>query len=61
MNKALVDIDLAGVFTIHGFCQRVLTEFPLESQQGFDLTMSDEADVLKEQIVKTFGVNTPTS
>ena len=54
LNKALVDIDLAGVFTIHGFCQRVLTEFPLESQQGFDLTMSDEADVLKEQIVQDF-------
>lgn len=54
LNRALVDIDLAGVFTIHGFCQRVLTEFPLESQQGFDLTMSDEATLLKEQIVHDF-------
>ena len=54
LNKALVDIDLAGVYTIHGFCQRILTEFPLESQQSFDLTLSNEAALLKEQIVHDF-------
>jgi exodeoxyribonuclease V beta subunit len=54
LNRALVDIDLAGVYTIHGFCQRILTEFPLESQQSFDLTLSNEAALLKEQIVHDF-------
>jgi len=28
---ALLDIDRAGIFTIHGFCQRVLHEHALES------------------------------
>ncbi len=54
LNQALVNIDLAGVFTIHGFCQRVLSEFPLESQQGFVLEMGEDASELKKQLVYDF-------
>jgi len=36
LRRAVDDIDLAAVFTIHGFCARVLREHALESGQGFD-------------------------
>ncbi|GAA4857090.1 exodeoxyribonuclease V subunit beta [Luteimonas vadosa] len=36
LRQALLDIDLAAIFTIHGFCARVLREHALESGQGFD-------------------------
>ncbi len=43
---ALLDIDRAGIFTIHGFCQRVLRDHALESGQLFDAEMlGDLADI----------------
>lgn len=36
LRTAANDIDLAAIFTIHGFCARVLREHALESGQGFD-------------------------
>lgn len=46
LNLALLDIDQAGIFTIHGFCQRVLKEHALESGQLFDAELtSDLADI----------------
>src|SRR5690606_1995440 len=36
LRQAADDIDLAAIFTIHGFCARVLREHALESGQGFD-------------------------
>ncbi len=45
LDLALLNIDRAGIFTIHGFCQRVLSEHALESGQLFDATLiSDLAD-----------------
>ncbi|WP_440223427.1 UvrD-helicase domain-containing protein [Dokdonella sp. MW10] len=46
LHAAANDIDLASIFTIHGFCARVLREHALESGQGFDapeLMASDAA------------------
>lgn len=31
LKKALIGFDLAAIFSIHGFCQRVLNSFPLET------------------------------
>lgn len=48
---AAEEIDLAAIFTIHGFCARALREHALESGQGFDapeLLASDRA--LREEI-----------
>jgi exodeoxyribonuclease V beta subunit len=46
LQMALLDIDRAGIFTIHGFCQRVLREHALESGQLFDAELtSDLADI----------------
>ena len=36
LRQATLDIDLAAIFTIHGFCARVLREHALESGHGFD-------------------------
>ena len=36
LRTAADDIDLASIFTIHGFCARVLRDHALESGQGFD-------------------------
>lgn len=36
LRRAADDIDMAAIFTIHGFCARVLREHALESGQGFD-------------------------
>ena len=35
LQRAARDMDLAAVFTIHGFCARVLGEHPLETGQAF--------------------------
>lgn len=36
LRRAVDEIDLAAIFTIHGFCARVLREHALESGQTFD-------------------------
>ena len=36
LSQATMEIDLAAIFTIHGFCARVLREHALDSGQGFD-------------------------
>ena len=36
LHQAALEIDLAAIFTIHGFCARVLREHALESGHGFD-------------------------
>ena len=36
LRQATLEIDLASIFTIHGFCARVLREHALESGHGFD-------------------------
>ena len=35
LQRAALEIDLAAIFTIHGFCRRVLAEHALESAHGF--------------------------
>ncbi len=51
---ALAVLDLAGIFTIHGFCQRLLREFPLESQQAFNTQLQPDLGDLKAQVVQDF-------
>ena len=36
LRQAALEVDLAAVFTIHGFCARLLREHALDSGQGFD-------------------------
>lgn len=43
IQQALLDFDLAAIFTIHGFCQRMLTRFAFETNQPFDTEPCENA------------------
>ena len=51
---ALLDIDQAGIFTIHGFCQRVLREHALESGQLFDAELTGDLADIKQACADDF-------
>lgn len=48
LEAALLNIDQAGIFTIHGFCQRILTQHALESGQLFDVELTGEINAIKQ-------------
>lgn len=48
LTNALLDIDQAGIYTIHGFCQSVLTEYALESDQLFDSELIGDISAIKQ-------------
>jgi exodeoxyribonuclease V beta subunit len=48
LNTALLDIDQAGIFTIHSFCQRTLAEHALESGQLFDTELTGDVSTIKQ-------------
>ena len=46
LRQAVLEIDLAAIFTIHGFCARVLREHALETGHGFDApTLANEREL----------------
>jgi exodeoxyribonuclease V beta subunit len=47
LRAALSGFDEAGIYTIHGFCQRVLTQFALESGAPAELTLLTDDGPLK--------------
>ena len=48
INRALTGFDEAAIFTIHGFCQRVLGDSAFESGQPFALELvADETELLQ--------------
>ena len=52
--QALRDFDEAAIFTIHGFCQRVLQQHAFESGVGFDVELITDQRPLLEEIVHDF-------
>jgi len=54
LAEALLSIDLAGIFTIHGFCAGTLNAFALESGQTFDAELVHSIKTLKQAIVEDF-------
>ena len=54
LDLALLDIDQAAIFTIHGFCQRILTEHALESGQMFDCELTADLAKIKQNCVDDF-------
>ena len=49
LQRALEGIDDAAIFTIHGFCQRVLEQHAFESHARFDVTLLESLDAVREQ------------
>jgi exodeoxyribonuclease V beta subunit len=47
LNLAIQSFDQAAIYTIHGFCQRVLTDFAFESGTQFDMELvGDDTELL---------------
>ena len=61
LRRAEHEIDLASVFTIHGFCARVLSEHALQTGQAFDAPemIGSERELLDEVAadVKKWGAD----
>ncbi len=47
LKSALDQFDQAPVFTIHGFCQRLLQEFALEHGQDFSVALVDDFELYR--------------
>ncbi len=54
LDLALLDFDRAGIFTIHGFCQRILREHALACGQLFDLELTDDLHSIRQGCADDF-------
>ena len=54
VNQALAAIDNAAIFTIHGFCQRMLKQHALESGQLFDAELTSNLDALQLSLAEDY-------
>jgi exodeoxyribonuclease V beta subunit len=54
LQEALRDFDEAPIFTIHGFCQRILKEKAFESGILFDTELIPNPASLEEEVVQDF-------
>lgn len=54
IQDALFDFDKAAIFTIHGFCQRVLQENAFETRSLFDTELVTDISVLTQEIADDF-------
>ena len=58
LTSALRNFDESAIFTIHGFCRKVLSEYGLESGVVFDSRLvTDQHDLLKEITEDFFRMN----
>jgi len=53
IKAALLDFDSAPVYTIHGFCKRILQEFAFENRQLFDQQLADN-DLLFLEVFRRY-------
>jgi len=51
LASALQSFDEASIFTIHGFCQRLLTEHAFESASDFEVSLVSDPTPVLERIV----------
>ena len=51
---SLQQMDEGSIFTIHGFCQRMLLEYAFESRINFDVELVTDQRPLIQQIVQDF-------
>ncbi len=52
LREAISDLDEAAIFTIHGFCKRVLTQQAFYSGLPFDLEMEADSYELKVEAIR---------
>ncbi|MBQ0753159.1 MAG: exodeoxyribonuclease V subunit beta [Gammaproteobacteria bacterium] len=54
LKLALSCMDNAAIYTIHGFCKRLLSQYAFEAGISFDLDMQDSASELREQAAQDY-------
>jgi exodeoxyribonuclease V beta subunit len=54
LTRAVSSFDDAAIFTIHGFCQRILGEAAFESGADFGLEMLPDQSELLSEVVEDF-------
>jgi exodeoxyribonuclease V beta subunit len=54
LRQALMDFDRAAIFTIHGFCQRVLYENAFETVSAFDAELIQDQTPILVEVVEDF-------
>ncbi|HLP14601.1 MAG TPA: UvrD-helicase domain-containing protein, partial [Bacteroidota bacterium] len=54
LDDALLNIDLARISTIHGFCSRILNEFAFETRSSFGMELIKNQDEVIHQILSDF-------
>ncbi|QIW10564.1 UvrD-helicase domain-containing protein [Francisella sp. LA112445] len=58
LKRALLEIDEAAIFTIHGFCKKVLSEQAFASGMEMDVSMEvDTSDILQKVVEDFFRKN----
>jgi exodeoxyribonuclease V beta subunit len=54
IQNALIDFDRAAIFTIHGFCQRLLQSYAFETGRHFQTELVQDASLLIQETVDDF-------
>jgi exodeoxyribonuclease V beta subunit len=54
IDSALADFDRAAIFTIHGFCQRLLTENTFETGASYDTSLVADPTVFHQEVAEDF-------
>ena len=54
INRAIADFDCAAIFTIHGFCQRLLFENAFETGAFFDTRLVTDPTVFYQEVAEDF-------
>ena len=54
LQRALINFDEAAIFSIHGFCQRLLSMFPLETESMMQQDIVSNEKEMLQQAVRDF-------
>jgi exodeoxyribonuclease V beta subunit len=54
LQEALIDFDQAAIYTIHGFCQRIIHENAFETHNLFDIELVASQSSLVAEVVDNF-------
>lgn len=54
IQNALLNFDSAAIYTIHGFCQRMLSEYAFESGLLFNIEIRQEQEILLQRLLNDF-------
>ncbi|MDQ6995640.1 MAG: UvrD-helicase domain-containing protein, partial [Mariprofundaceae bacterium] len=57
LKVAITSMDVAAIYTIHAFCQKMLTEHAFHSGQAFDVEMLTDDSTLWEEALKDWWRN----